>query len=117
MSDTNVIPLFVKPNINDAKHARLRQFFDVVADTADEVGVIAYSIAALHAPDPDAEGGCIHADVAGLADSIDAEWVDATLEGMGQATAAVWTVVKRHVEQNAADHAASDAAKPEKDDE
>ena len=117
MSESNVVPLIVKPNIDDPKHARLRRFFDLVAEAADECGVIAYTVTALHAPDPDAEGGCIHTDVAGLADSIDGEWVEATLEAMSDATAAVWTAVMRKVEQNIEDHAASDAAKAAKEDE
>jgi len=117
MSESNVIPFPTKGNIADDKHTRLRKFFDLVAEAADECEVLAYTCAALHAPDPDSEAGCVHTDTAGMADSIDGPWVEQAIEVMSESIDASWHAVIHKVEKNIRDHEASDAAKAAAGDE
>lgn len=116
MSDTgNVIDFPTRKSLLDDNHARLRRFFDLVAEAADESGIIAYTISALHQPDETKTTGCIHSDVRGMEDSVDGEWVDDTLECMSESMDAVWTVLQDAVRKNIEEHEASDAAKDERD--
>lgn len=112
MSDEGkVIEFPVKGHIEDARHERLRTFFAKVEEFAHQQGIIAYTIAALHAPDEDSEKGCVHTDVMGMQNSCDGEWVEDTLDIMSEAIDSTWHALIHKVAQNIEEHEASDEAK------
>ena len=108
MSDSNVIEFPRKGHLEDAKHARLRNFFDTVRETAKNNAIDAYTVVALHAPDADSSKGCVHGDVLGLQDSIDLDWLHTTLGVMSETIDDLWHATHARVEQNVIDHAESD---------
>jgi hypothetical protein len=109
-----VIEFPVKGHILDDNHEKLRKFFSLVEEAAHETGIIAYTIAALHAPDEESDKGCVHTDVMGMQNSLDGEWVEDTIDVMSEAIDSTWHALIHKVAQNIEDHEASDASKQDK---